>query len=78
MIDALKRAQAERITAVLPYYGYARQDRKDKPCVPISAKLVASSVGTGGRGPNSELWICMPRKFRDSSISLWIICLQRR
>src|SRR6185295_19318861 len=48
MMDALKRASAERITAVLPYYGYARQDRKDKPRVPISAKLVASLVETAG------------------------------
>ena len=48
MIDALKRASAERITAVLPYYGYARQDRKDKPRVPISAKLVAAIVETAG------------------------------
>ena len=48
MIDALKRASAERITAVLPYYGYARQDRKDKPRVPISAKLVAKMLQTAG------------------------------
>src|ERR1700760_3512643 len=48
MLDALKRASAERITAVLPYYGYARQDRKDKPRMPISAKLVASLLETGG------------------------------
>ena len=48
MIDALKRASAERITAVLPYYGYARQDRKDKPRVPISAKLVAALLETAG------------------------------
>jgi len=48
MIDALKRASAERITAVLPYFGYARQDRKDKPRVPISAKLVASLIETAG------------------------------
>src|SRR5947209_7730647 len=48
MIDAFKRASAERITAVLPYYGYARQDRKDKPRMPISAKLVASLLETAG------------------------------
>ncbi|MBX5496707.1 MAG: ribose-phosphate pyrophosphokinase [Bryobacteraceae bacterium] len=48
LIDALKRASADRITAVLPYYGYARQDRKDKPRVPISAKLVASLLETAG------------------------------
>ncbi len=47
-IDALKRASAERITAVLPYYGYARQDRKDKPRVPISARLVAALLETAG------------------------------
>ncbi|HEY1339402.1 MAG TPA: ribose-phosphate pyrophosphokinase [Bryobacteraceae bacterium] len=48
MIDALKRASAQRITAVLPYYGYARQDRKDKPRVPISARLVAGILETAG------------------------------
>src|SRR3984957_15338627 len=48
MMDALKRASAERITAVLPYYGYARQDRKDKPRVPISAKLIASLIERAG------------------------------
>ena len=48
MMDALKRASADRITAVLPYYGYARQDRKDRPRVPISAKLVASLIETAG------------------------------
>src|SRR5919108_2468584 len=48
MIQALKLASAERITAVLPYYGYARQDRKDKPRVPISAKLVAKMIETAG------------------------------
>jgi ribose-phosphate pyrophosphokinase len=48
MIDALKRASAERITAVLPYYGYARQDRKDRPRMPISARLVANLIQTAG------------------------------
>jgi len=48
MIDALKLSSAERITAVLPYYGYARQDRKDKPRVPISAKLVAKLLEASG------------------------------
>jgi ribose-phosphate pyrophosphokinase len=48
LLDALKRASAERITAVLPYYGYARQDRKDRPRMPISAKLVASLLETAG------------------------------
>ncbi|MCC7174708.1 MAG: ribose-phosphate pyrophosphokinase [Bryobacterales bacterium] len=48
MIDALKRASADRVTAVLPYYGYARQDRKDRPRVPISAKLIASILERAG------------------------------
>src|SRR5437764_9556649 len=48
MMDALKRASAQRITAVLPYYGYARQDRKDKPRVPISARLIAAILETAG------------------------------
>jgi ribose-phosphate pyrophosphokinase len=48
MIDAAKRASAGYITAVLPYYGYARQDRKDKPRVPISAKLVANLIQAAG------------------------------
>ena len=48
MIDAFKRASASRITAVLPYYGYARQDRKDRPRVPISAKLVADLLSKAG------------------------------
>src|SRR3989442_10715519 len=48
MIDAFKRSSAARITAVLPYFGYARQDRKDKPRVPISAKLVANVLSAAG------------------------------
>ena len=48
MVDAFRRSSAARITAVIPYYGYARQDRKDKPRVPISAKLVANVLGAAG------------------------------
>lgn len=48
MIDACQRASAKRITAVVPYYGYARQDRKDKPRVPITSKLVANLITTAG------------------------------
>ena len=48
IIDALKRASAKSIVAVIPYFGYARQDRKDKPRVPISAKLVADLLATAG------------------------------
>lgn len=48
MIDAFKRASAKRITAVVPYYGYARQDRKDKPRVPITAKLVGDLLSAAG------------------------------
>ena len=57
MIDALKRASAGRITAVIPYFGYARQDRKTKPRDPISAKLVANLITTAGadRGLTMDL-----------------------
>ena len=48
MIDACYRASADRITAVIPYYGYARQDRKDQPRVPITAKLVANLITVAG------------------------------
>lgn len=48
LIDALKRSSAKRITAVMPYYGYARQDRKDQPRVALSAKLVANLITTAG------------------------------
>jgi ribose-phosphate pyrophosphokinase len=55
MMDALKRASARRITAVMPYYGYARQDRKVKPRVPITAKLVADLIATAG----ADRLLCM-------------------
>ena len=48
MLDAVKRSSASRITAVIPYYAYARQDRKDQPRVPISAKLMADLITTAG------------------------------
>ncbi|MBP3306503.1 MAG: ribose-phosphate diphosphokinase, partial [Anaerotignum sp.] len=48
MIDAMKRASAARITAVMPYYGYARQDRKARPRDPISAKLIANILTSAG------------------------------
>src|SRR5689334_20488399 len=48
MVDAFKRASARRITPVIPYFGYARQDRKDKPRVPVSSKLVADLLTTAG------------------------------
>jgi len=48
MLDALRRSSADRITAVIPYYGYGRKDRKDKPRVPISAKLVANLIVAAG------------------------------
>ena len=48
MVDAVRRASAERITAVIPFFGYARQDRKDQPRVPITAKLVANLLVAAG------------------------------
>lgn len=50
LLDALKRASAERITAVIPYYGYARQEKKDRPREPITAKLIADLLRTAGAG----------------------------
>jgi ribose-phosphate pyrophosphokinase len=48
MLDAAKRASARHITAVIPYFGWARQDRKDKPRVPIAAKMIAKMIETAG------------------------------
>ena len=53
MIDTLRRASAGRITAVIPYFGYGRTDKKDQPRVPITACLVAKLIGVSGRGPRA-------------------------
>ena len=52
MLDAAKRASARHITAVLPYFGWARQDRKDKPRVPIEAKMIAKLLEAAGATRN--------------------------
>ena len=62
-IDASKRSSAWRITAVIPYYGYARQDRKTGSRTPISAKLVANLITTAG-AIGSSPWTCMRARFR--------------
>ena len=64
MIDAFKRASAGRITAVIPYFGYARQDRKAKPRDPISAKLVANMLTTAG----ADRVLCGPPRRPDPGL----------
>ena len=54
MIDAVRRASCRRVTAVIPYFGYARQDRKDQPRVPIGAKLMADLITGAGRQPGPD------------------------
>ena len=61
-LDALKRGSANRITAVVPYYGYARQDRKSGPRTPISAKLVANLITAAGAHPVSYTHLTLPTK----------------
>ena len=70
MIDALKRASAGRITAVVPYFGYARQDRKAKARDPITAKLVANMITAAGADRVLTM-ISTPPRSRASSTSLW-------
>src|SRR3954462_6841402 len=67
MVDAFRRSSAARITVVVPYYGYARQDRKDKPRVPISAKLVANLLSAAGakRGLTMDLHKAQIQGFFD-------------
>ena len=77
MLDALKRSSAARVTAVLPYYGYARQDRKDKPRVPITAKLVADLVTAAGADRILAMDLHAPPS-RGFSTSRSTTCLRRR
>ena len=77
-VDGLKRSSAARITAVMPYYGYARQDRKDKPRVPISAKLVADLLQAAGVVPRADHRPPRARRSRASSTCPWITCWRRR
>ena len=67
-IDACKRSSARRITAVVPYFGYARQDRKPGPRTPISAKLVANLITVAG-ATGCYRWTCTPGRSRASSTS---------
>mgnify|MGYP003694253837 CR=1 FL=1 len=75
MVDAARRASADRITAVIPFFGYARQDRKDQPRVPITAKLVANLLHAAGVSRVSR-WIYMRSKFRDFSTFRWTISIR--
>jgi len=85
LMDAARRASAKRITAVIPYFGYARQERKDMPRVPISAKLVANLITVAGadrvlavdlHAGQIQGFFDMP--FRGSSISRWTTSMPRR
>ena len=76
-LDALKRASARRVTAVMPYYGYARQDRKSAPRTPISAKLVANLIEAGGATGFSPS-TCMRVRSRVFSTFRWTISTRRR
>ena len=74
MIDAAKRASAKEIIAILPYFGFARQDRKDKPRVPIGAKLIANLITSAGANRVMTL-IYMQIKFKVFLKFLLIIYL---
>ncbi len=76
VIDALKRASARSITAVVPYYGYARQDRKSQPREPITSKLLANLITAAGASRVLTIDLHAPPKSRDSSIYLSTISRQ--
>ena len=77
MIDAFRRSSASRITGVIPYYGYARQDRKDKPRVPIAAKLVANLLSAAGASRVLTMDL-HKAQIQVSSISRLITCLRHQ
>ncbi len=70
MLDAAKRASARHITAVMPYFGWARQDRKDKPRVPIGAKLDRKVIRGCRCNPHNDHGSYMRIRFKDSSKNL--------
>ena len=74
MIDAAKRASAHSIIAVIPYFGWARQDRKDKPRVAIGAKLIADMLSAAGIN-RLITWTCMQIRFRVSSMFRLTTCM---
>jgi ribose-phosphate pyrophosphokinase len=77
LLDAAQRASAARITAVIPYFGYARQDRKDQPRVAIGAKLVANLITSPAR-TGCSAWTSTSTSCRASSTSRWTTCTRRR
>ena len=74
MIDAAKRASAQSVIAVIPYFGWARQDRKDKPRVSIAAKLVANILIASGIDRLITM-TCMPTRSKASLTSPWTTCM---
>ena len=78
LMDAARRASAARVTAVIPYFGYARQDRKDQPRVAISAKLMANMVSMAGADRVLGDGLPLSTRCRGSSTCRWTTCTRRR